>query len=62
MPILKQDESKRSSRRVGSKKKSMEIAVTYRRQTLEEERKMKAVIRILLAEIVRQKMSCMENL
>lgn len=47
--------------RVGGKKRSAGIAVTYRRQTLEEERKMEAAIGILLAEIVRQKLSCVEK-
>lgn len=57
----KEEESDNFRSRVGSKKRSMEIAATYRRQTLEEERKMEAAIGILLAEIVRQKLGCVEK-
>jgi hypothetical protein len=37
------------------------IVVKVRQQSLEEERNMEAAIGILLAEIIRQKLSCVEK-
>jgi hypothetical protein len=46
------------SRRVGVAKHPMEIAVTVRQQTPEEERQCNAAIQLLLTELVRQQLGC----
>ncbi len=47
--------------RVGGAKRSMKIAVVERQQTVEEERKCAAAIKLLLTELVRQQLGCKEN-
>lgn len=48
-------------RRVGSAKHPMKITVVVRQQTLEEERKCHAAIKLLLTEMVRQQLGCKEK-
>ena len=47
-------------RHVGGSKKPMNVAKSIRQQTLEEERKCKTAIQLLLTELVRQQMAAME--
>lgn len=54
----KWEQSDDKCRRVGSEKRSTKIAVSIRRQTLEEERQCNAAIQLLLAELVRQQLGC----
>jgi hypothetical protein len=60
MAILKEKVLGAKSSRVGSRMQP-KIVVKVRQQSLEEERNMEAAIGILLAEIIRQKLSCVEK-
>jgi hypothetical protein len=54
-------ESGERRRRVGGAKRPMNVAISIRQQTLDEERKCNAAIKLLLTEMVRQQLGCGEN-
>jgi hypothetical protein len=55
------EESGAKCRRVGGAKRPMNVAISIRQQTLDEERKCNAAIKLLLTEMVRQQLGCGEN-
>lgn len=61
MAIQNREVSGAKCRRVGGAKRSMNVAISIRQQTLEEERKCNAAVKLLLAEMVRQQLGCGEN-